>query len=217
MYPPQTWNQQFSVSREITVTGNGEINAQPDYVQVQIEVRTEGQDVSLAQQENAFIMNRVIGSLVALNIPREAIQTTAYTIYPNYDYIDGKQVFRGYEVQNAITVKITDISQAGTVIDTAIQNGANHVSSIQFKIENSGAYYQTALNLALLNAIAKSKSMVETLQVPLQPIPIEITEESQHATPVPYKSFQLSNQEFVTPIEQGSMTITASVRVKFRF
>ena len=99
MYHPQAWYQPHSVSREITVTGIGEVDAQPDYVQIQIEVRTEGKDASLAQQENAFIMNRVIGSLVALNIPREAIQTTAYTISPNYDYIEGKQVFRGYEVQ----------------------------------------------------------------------------------------------------------------------
>ena len=174
MYHPQIWFQPIPDSREITVTGNGEVDAQPDYVQIQIEVRTEGKDVSLAQQENALIMNRVIGSLVALNIPREAIQTTAYTISPNYDYIEGRQVFRGYEVQNAITVKITDISQAGTVIDMAIQNGANHVSSIQFKIEDLDAYYQTALNLALVNAIAKAKSMAETMHVPLQPIPVEI-------------------------------------------
>ncbi len=217
MYQPQVWVQPHSVSREITVTGNGKIDAQPDYIQIQIEVRTEGKDVSQAQKENAFIMNRVIGSLVALNIPREGIQTAAYTISPNYDYIDGKQIFRGYEVQNAITVKITDISQAGTVIDTAIQNGANYVSAVQFKIKDSDTYYQTALKLALLNAIAKAKSMAETMQVPLQSIPIEIVEESQNLTPVPYKSIQLSNQEFVTPIEQGRVPITATVRVKFRF
>lgn len=217
MHHPQMQYQLFPISREMTVTGNGEIIAQPDYVQIQIEVRTEGKDVSLAQQENARIMNRVIESLVALNIPREAIQTAAYTISPNYDYIEGKQVFRGYEVQNAITVKITDISQAGTVIDTAIQNGANHVSAIQFKIENSAAYYQKALNLALINAVAKAKSMAETMNIPLQPIPIEIIEESHDVTPVPYKAVQLSSREFITPIEQGTIPINASVRVKFRF
>ena len=37
MYHPQNWSQPFPVSREITVTGNGEIDAQPDYVQIQIE------------------------------------------------------------------------------------------------------------------------------------------------------------------------------------
>ena len=206
----------FAVPREMTVTGNGEIDVQPDYVQIQIEVRTEGKDVSAAQQENAVIMNRVITSLVALNIPREAIQTTAYTISPNYDYIEGRQVFRGYEVQNAITVKITDISQVGTVIDTAVENGANHVSAIQFKVEDSDAYYRQALQLALIDAQAKAKSMADTMNLPLQLLPVEIVEETI-APPIAYQSFQLSREQSITPIEPGMITVNATVRVKFRF
>ena len=217
LYHPQTWSQPSNVSREMTVTGNGEIAAEPDYAQVQIEVRTQGKDVSTAQQENAQIMNRVIGSLMALNIPREDIQTANYEISPMYDYIEGRQVFRGYEVQNAITVKIMDISQAGTVIDTAVLNGANQVSSIQFKIEDSSIYYRQALRLALVDATAKAVAMAETMHVSIQPIPIEIVEESHHAIPYTFKSVQMSNQESVTPIEQGTLNINANVRVKFKF
>ena len=208
--------QPFAVRREMTVTGNGELVVQPDYAQVQIEVRTEGKNVSAAQQENAMMMKQVIEALVALTIPREDIQTTVYTISPNYDYIEGRQVFRGYEVQNGITVKITDISQAGTVIDTAIQNGANQVSGIHFKIDDSDAYYRQALQLALIDAQAKAKSMADTMHLPLQPLPVEIVEET-NIPPVLYKSVQLSNQQSVTPIEPGMMTVNATVRVKFQF
>ena len=218
MYHPQTWTQPNNVSREMTVTGNGEIAAEPDYAEVQIEVRTQGKDVSTAQQENAQIMNRVIGSLMALNIPREDIQTANYSISPMYDYIEGRQVFRGYEVQNAITVKIMDISQAGTVIDTAVLNGANQVSAIQFKIEDSANDYRKALRLAIVDAHAKAVAMAETIHVSIQPIPIEIIEESNHAIPFPvFKSVQMSNQEIMTPIEQGTIVINATVRVKFKF
>lgn len=197
--------------------GNGEIIAQPDYVQIQIEVRTEGDSISDVQQENARIMTRVIESIVALNIPREAIQTAAYTISPKYDFIEGRQVFRGYVVQNAITVKITDISQAGTVIDTAVQNGANDISAIQFKIENVDAYYRQALNLALMNAMAKAKSMADMMQVPIQLIPFEIIEQSQNVMPAPFRSIQMATKEITTPIEEGRMPIQASVQVKFQY
>ena len=201
----------------MTVTGYGEIAAEPDYVQIQIEVRTQGKDVSGAQQENAQIMNRVIGSIMALNIPREDIQTAHYSISPMYDYIDGRQVFRGYEVQNAITVKIMDISQAGIVIDTAVLNGANQVSAIQFKIEDSAAYYRQALRLALVDAYAKAVAIAETMHISIQPIPIEIIEERNVAIPYTFKSVQISNQEITTPIEQGTMLINATVRVKYKF
>ena len=216
MYHPQIMLQPFAVRREMTVTGNGEVVAQPDYVQIQIEVRTEGKNVSAAQQENAMMMKQVIEALVALTIPREDIQTIVYTISPNYDYIEGRQVFRGYEVQNGITVKITDISQAGAVIDTAIQNGANQVSGIHFKIDDSDAYYRQALQLALIDAQAKAKSMADTMHLPLQLLPVEIVEET-NIPPVLYKSVQLSNQQSVTPIEPGMMTVNATVRVKFQF
>lgn len=201
----------------MTVTGNGEIAATPDYIQIQIEVRTRGRNVSEAQQENALVMNRVIQSLLALHIPQEGIQTTNYSISPVYDYIEGRQVFRGYEVQNAVTVKITDISQAGTVIDAAVQNGANDVSAIQFKIENPSFYYRQALQLALKDAQEKAFTMAETLNISIQPVPIEIVEEDIHAVPIPFKTVQMNVQESVTPIEQGTLQIPATVRVKFRF
>ena len=201
----------------MTVTGNGEIAAEPDYVQIQVEVRTQGKEVSTAQQENSQIMNRVIGSLMALNIPREDIQTAHYSISPMYDYVDGRQSFRGYEVQNVITVKIMDISQAGIVIDTAVLNGANQVSEIQFKIEDSAAYYRQALRLALVDAHAKAVAIAETMHISIQPIPIEIIEERNIAIPYTFKSVQISNQESMTPIEQGTMLINATVRVKYKF
>lgn len=210
--------QPFAASpREITVTGTGEIAAQPDYAQVQIEVRNEGNNVSAVQQENAVIMKRVIDSLLELNIPREAIQTTVYAIFPNYDFIEGRQVLRGYEVQNGVTVKVTSISLVGTVIDTAVKNGANHVSAIQFKMANVDAHYRQALQLAMKDAMAKAKSIAEMIHVDLKYVPVEVIEESTTAEPVPYRSLQLSSQQNVTPIEPGMMPVTAAVRVKFRY
>jgi len=202
--------------RVITVTGNGKVAAQPNYVQIRLEVTTVGKDLSEAQQENATIMNRVIQSILALNIPREDIQTAAYNIIPTYDYIEGKQVFRGYEVTNAITVKVRDVSQVGTVIDTAVKNGANHVSGIQFRVEDADAYYQQALRLALQNAQMKAKTIAETMKLSLHPQPIEIVEEFNEP-PVLYKSVAMADQSLATPIEQGQITISADVRVKFQY
>ncbi|MFJ8066645.1 SIMPL domain-containing protein [Psychrobacillus sp. NPDC096426] len=207
---------QYPPMRVITVTGNGKVDAQPNYVQLQLEVNTEGKDLSVAQQENANTMKQVIQSIIALGIPREDIQTSVYNIVPNYDFVDGRQVFRGYEVRNAITVKVTETSQVGTVIDTAVQNGANHVSSVQFRIDDTTPYYQQALRLALQDAQTKAKTIAETMQLPLHPHPIEIVEESQ-SQPIAFKTVAMAEQSFTTPIEQGQITISAAVRVKFQY
>ncbi|MGN1385391.1 MAG: SIMPL domain-containing protein [Bacillus sp. (in: firmicutes)] len=197
----------------LTVTGNGKVMAQANAVQLQIEVITKGNDVTEAQQENAQNMNRVIQAITDVGIPKENIQTVVYTVSPTYNYIDGKQVFTGFEVINAISVKITDINQVGTVIDTAVQNGANRLSSLQFTVENPDYYYQQALSLALQNAQLKAKTIADTMQLSLHSQPIEIIEEDSSVPPILYKSAALSS----TPIEQGQMTINAAVRVTFRY
>ena len=216
MYYTNISQQHLPSLRVLTVTGDGKVIAKASYVQLQIEVSTQGNNVHEAQQENANIMNRVIQSIIALNIPREDIQTASYTIFPSYDFIEGKQVFKGYEVTNAISVKVTDISQVGTVIDTAVQNGANRITSIQFKIENTDLYYQQALSLALQNAQMKARTIAETMQLSLYPQPIEIVEEN-NSGPVLYKSIAMADQTVSTPIEQGQMSISATVRVKFQY
>jgi len=200
----------------MTVTGNGKVVAQASYVQLQIEVTTQGKNVQQAQQENASTMNRVIQSILALTIPRENIQTAAYTIAPIYDYVEGKQVFTGYEVTNAITVKVPDTNLVGAVIDTAVENGANRISSIQFKIDHADVYYQQALSLALHNAQMKANTIAQTLHLALHPQPLEIVEENESG-PVLYKSMAMADSSITTPIEQGQITISAAVRVTFQY
>lgn len=216
MYYQSMRGHLFSPLRVITVRGDGEVFVKPNYAQIQIEVSTEGKDVRGAQQENANIMNQVIQSLLQLNIPREDIQTAAFNVLPQYDYVEGKQIFRGYEVTNALTVKVRDTNKIGSVIDTAVQNGANRVSGIQFKIENADPYYQQALRLALQNAQTKAKTIAETLKLTLHPQPIEVVEERETG-PILYKTVAMADQTFSTPIEPGQIMINAIVRVKYQY
>lgn len=202
--------------RVITVTGRGVIEVAPNYIQLQVGVRTEGEEVQQTQAENAQIMTRVIQSLLALDIPRENIQTAAFNVFPQYDYIEGKQVFRGYEVTNAITVKLNDIEKASAVIDTAVANGANSISSIQFGLDNPELVYQTALQKALHNAQAKAQTIAQTMKIALYPQPVSIVEE-QHIQPELYKSLSMANSQAGTPIEQGEISITATVTVKYQY
>ncbi|HJF33360.1 MAG TPA: SIMPL domain-containing protein, partial [Sporosarcina psychrophila] len=127
MYYPYVQQMTHQEQRNMTVTGIGNLTAAPDIAQIQLEVSTENDQLNHAQKENSYEMNQVIDSLLRLGIDRENIQTVSYNINPQYNYIDGEQVFKGYKVTNAITVKITAIDQVGSVIDVAVQNGANRV------------------------------------------------------------------------------------------
>lgn len=199
--------------RIMTVTGIGNVSIAPDIVRIQLEVITENKQLQRAQQENASVMSGVIESLVALGIDRNNIQTVSYNITPQYDYLEGEQRFRGYQVTNAITVQTTNIQQIGAIIDTAVQNGVNRVSNIQFTVADEQKYYQQALSLALENAVAKAETIARTMQLQLEPQPIRIVEEIS-GQPVAYRALA---SEVSTPIEQGQVSIHAKVEVQFEY
>ena len=216
MYYPYAQQMPRRHRRVMTVTGIGNISVAPDTVQIQLEVRTENRQLSQAQQENAHVMNQVIESLLELGIGRENIRTVSYNIVPQYDYVDGRQTFRGYQVINAIAVKTINIEQAGKIIDTAVQNGANQVSNIHFTVANEQAYYQQALSRALENAVEKAQTISRTMQLQLEPQPIKIIE-LVGEQPVAYRTFATADMNVSTPIEQGQITINAKVEVQFEY
>ncbi|MCZ2259537.1 SIMPL domain-containing protein [Sporosarcina sp. G11-34] len=216
MYYPYVQKVIRQQRRVMTVTGVGHLFIEPDIVQIQLEVSTENKQLIQAQRENASIMNQVVESLVELGIRSENIQTASYNIFPQYDYIEGEQVFRGYEVSNGITVRITNIEQAGNVIDIAVQNGVNRVSNIQFTVENEPLEYQKALNLALKNALANAQAMAETMNLQLDPTPIKIVEEVTEQ-PITQRMFASAEAHTSTPIKQGQIIVNAAVKVQFQY
>ncbi|MFG6150575.1 SIMPL domain-containing protein [Halobacillus sp. B23F22_1] len=207
-------NHQSMQKRVMTVTGEGSASSQPDVASLQVGVVTESMNLTQAQQENARVMERVIASIVSLGVPRASIQTSEYTILPQYDYDSGSQVFRGYEVTNIITVKNENIGQTGEIIDTAVQNGANRVSTIQFSVKNPEALYQQALSEALRDAYLKANTLAGTMRAQLDPAPMKVMERGKDG-PVPLaKAGTFASS---TPIEPGQLEVEAAVEVQFQF
>lgn len=215
MYYPYIRQQVEKPSRLITVVGHGEVSAEPDIATIQLEINTLSKELQEAQQQNTTLMNQVIQSLYQLGIPKENIQTVFYSVVPSYDYINGEQVFRGYEVTNAIAVTITDIQQVGNVIDTAVSNGANRVSNVQFSVENVELHKQEAIAKALQNAEMKARTVANTLHLQMYPQPIKVMEIENGGQPTAFKAVAMSNSG--TPIEGGQISITSTMRVQYEY
>jgi uncharacterized protein YggE len=85
------------------------------------------------------------------------------------------------------------------------------VDLISFESSNPEYYYQQALNLAVADAVEKAKSVSDSLGIPIETIPVSITENS--AAPRPMQTFQ---REFAaTPVVPGSISVDASITAEF--
>lgn len=201
---------------KLKVNGKGSIMAEPDEAVVVLGVTNENVQLELAQRENAEKVAAIISALVALGVPKNSIQTQTYQIQPQYDFVDGKQVFRGYSVIHFLKINVDDISAVGKITDAAVNAGANSVSSIEFIVSDPTVYYKEALSAALSDALSKAASIGMQLKVNVLQIPFQVTEESyQNGPPIPYTTMQAAGP--TTPIQPGQIEITAFIEAMFYY
>ncbi|QIZ09855.1 SIMPL domain-containing protein [Priestia megaterium] len=201
----------------IKVSGEGEMAIQPDSASVNLGIITESKQVITAQQQNSLEVTKVIDSLISLGITKNNIQTFDYRIESDYDYDQGKQIFRGYKISHILQVKIEDLSIIGKVVDTAVQNGVNYVSNVQFTVKDKESFYKQVLVMAVNNAIERAKTIAGTLNVSLIPTPRLIIEGGRTVQPVINQPGAFVKGASSTQIEPGQITVKADVIAEFHF
>ncbi|MDF2523794.1 MAG: hypothetical protein K0R31_1435 [Clostridiales bacterium] len=217
-YPAHAQSMQSDSWRwagKLKLEGRGSIQAEPDIATVVLGVTSENMQLKAAQEENARKVTNVLNTLKALGIANSDIQTRTYQAEPIYDYIEGKQVFRGYRVLHSLEITIKDIERTGEVIDRAVESGANIINSISFTISDTTSMYQQALNAAIDDAKAKAISVARKLNIAISQVPVQIIEQSLPPEgPIPYTVQAVQAQ---TPIQPGQIEITAQVEVIYYY
>lgn len=216
MYNPYRKQTFDRTQRKMTVVGIGEVSVKPNIVKIQFNVITKHEQINKAQQENSYQMNQVIQSLVQFGIHQDNIQTTSFEVRPVYDYVDGKEIFRGYEVINTITVRTDQLDQVGRIIEIAIQNGANQIFNLELALEQSQIFERQALHKALEDAHGKAQAIAQQMHLNLDPIPIKIEEDIEERL-FSYAKTSFAEFDSSTPVEPGLIQIQAKVRVNFRY
>jgi len=191
------------------VTGAGAVKAVPDTAIVKLGIVTENAMLENARRENAARTNTIVNALSNEGIEKKDISTGNFSIDPIYDYVDGKQIFKGYRISNMLTVTIADIARAGEIIDKATFAGANRVDNVIFTLANMSRYYDEALNLAVLNALHKAAEIGSTLDVRVDEFPFKITEKSDGTQLFTASTSKLAAPS--TPILPGQLEITSSI------
>lgn len=156
----------------ITVSGIGEIYAKPDLALISFSVVIEKKTVEGAMAENTKKMNVVIDSIKKQGVEEKDLKTTNFAISPLYEwrkdeFLREKRVLIGYEVRQALEVKIRDLTKIGDVIQTATEAGVNQVGDLQFTIDKQDELKSQARKEAIEKARAKASEMAEQLGVKL--------------------------------------------------
>ncbi|HOQ08012.1 MAG TPA: SIMPL domain-containing protein [Clostridiales bacterium] len=206
--------------KTINVSGQSKVTASPDFATISLGVVTEDKDAKAAQKANAGSMEKVIGSIKALGIADEDIQTSNYSISPVYSYNKetGESMITGYTVNNTVNVTVRDLSKVGSVIDAAAESGVNTSSSIRFGLSNYEDYYNEALKNAVLAADRKAKTIADALGVKLKGA-VTVNESGGYSPLLNYAVYDMKAEGVgaSTPIQAGQLEITAYVNIVYEY
>jgi uncharacterized protein len=206
----------------IVTTGQAEVKRAPDRAWVAINAESRAKDPKEAQRRNVAAMEAVVAKLKGMNLGEDAIRTTAYELHPEFDYVEGKQILRGYVARNSIEVRIDDIARIGEVLGVSVGSGATSVGGLRFGLKDRDAAEREALRLAV--ADARGRADAAAAGAGLQVARVQRIEEQRSSGPEPPRPMmrQMAMTESAAgnapPIAPGTIEIrsivTLTVQIK---
>lgn len=206
----------------ITVSGEGKVEATPDIALLSFGVQTGRQSsAEIAMTKLAEDMNAIIAAVKAAGVEEKDIQTQYLNLNPAYDWLDGRQVERGFEASQSLQVKVRDLDKISDILDVAVSNGANQSGGVSFTIDEITELQAQAREEAINDAEAKAQKLADQLGVTLGAIR-GFSDGYMGGVPMPYYERAVSmdagsamNQAKAPEIPAGEQEINANVSITY--
>jgi uncharacterized protein YggE len=203
----------------VRVHGEATISQQPDRVQLDVGVISQGATSQAAADLNARQSKAVIDALRQV-LPSGNIQTVNLSVNPNYQYPkDGSPpTILGYTANNTVRLQLDELNIMPKLIDAATKAGASNLNRLNFGLRDDSAARANALGKAADQARAGAVALAERMHVKLGRL-LRV-EEEQPVIVSPGRQVEFSPSAETgatakTPIEPGSIDVHASVSLTF--
>lgn len=200
------------------VTGEGKVSVIPDIAKVSIGVESQGPTAKQVRDDLNQRINAVSDAVKQLGIDAKDIQTTNYSIYPTYDYSNGKQRITGYQASTNLSITVRDMDKANTVLDTATDKGANTVGGITFDVADRTASENEARQKAFQEAHKKAEMAAQIAGFKLGRVINYSENAGGQPYPIMYDKVALEARAQAAPgaeIQPGSQEIVLNVTISY--
>jgi hypothetical protein len=207
--------------RTITVSATGTVEREPEQGVALLAVESEANNARAAADANAQKMTQLVAALRRSGLTDRQIRTVSYELRPEYERRErGEEPPRivSYRAINMVQITVDTVPRLGGIIDAAIGAGANRVASIRFQLRDPHSAHVEAVQIAMRNARREAEAVAQAAGQRLGP-PLNIsTGGFQPPPPMPMYRMEAVDMaaQAVTPVESGTLAVTAHVNVVFR-
>jgi uncharacterized protein YggE len=195
------------------------VAAEPDIVTIGAGVSSEAATATEALRVNSAEMEKVIAQLKKLGVAERDIQTTGINLNARYDYDQDarRQIFRGYEASNRVSVKLRKIAETGRVLDALVAAGATDLNGPSFGLENDEPAKDAARTRALDRAKARAEDYARQFGYDSVRV-LAVTESMSGSSPMPERAMMRASADMVAaapPVQPGLVQTGISITIKY--
>jgi uncharacterized protein len=195
----------------ITVTGNGTVDVTPDRASFDFGVTTNGTTAAQALNSNSTQAHSIIDALKKAGIASADIQTSQVSLWPQTR--DNGRVITGYQASNSVNVT-APLAKSGSLVDAAVNAGANNVDGPTLDTSQKDALYNQALKQAVVQAKGKAEAIAAAAGLTLGS-QLKVHEGGQTQLIYAEQSLAAGPAKVAPPVEAGTQKIQASVTVTY--
>jgi uncharacterized protein YggE len=201
-------------TRQVTVLGSGEVQGEPDTLNVNASIEFIAPEVTGAMNQTSDRQQAVITALVDAGVDRKDISTSEVSLQPQFSGApDNPQAIVGYRASNSIDIKIRQLDAASQALALIVSSGGNatRINSVNYSIEDDSQLVRDARSRAFNDAQERAQQYAQLSGSDLGKV-ISISETQEPTPPQPLPSTRGAEMAAV-PLEPGQQTVGFTVTV----
>ncbi len=205
-----------SALRLVSVTGQGQVTAEPDMATIRIGVTHEDEEAKVAMDRTADAATKVLTQLEAAGLDPRDVQTGSVSLNPvwtNRGSSNEPARITGFVATISVTARVRDLDSLGSVLDAVINDGANQLGGIEFGIQDPAPLMEQARRNAVADGQAKADVLADAAGITLGPL--QSMSEGGVARPQGVM-MAMEARDASIPIAAGELTLSATVSMVYQ-
>ncbi len=201
-------------SRRVSVSGEGEIEVEPDIAEVSMGVLVFDKDLMTAKVKADSAITMIFGAYEKMGLSTEDIKPTQLYVKPEYKMVDKEWKFMGYEITRSIEVTLREIEMINELINRSIAAGANRLKDIGLSSSRKEELKDKTMAMAIEDAKSRAENLASGFGAQLGKV-IKINEGDDSFGSIAYSVSMLNSAHKKATFQPGRIKITNKVDAVF--
>lgn len=210
-----------NVQRTVAVSGEGEVQAEPDHALVTLGAEARKPKLDDARNEVAKTVDAVLKLTRDLKIDPKLVRSTRVNVQPEYNWESStrERTLIGYYVSRQVEVDLRDLDKLGQLLERATDLGVNQLGDPRLDSSKRRDLEREALGKAVADAHANAEAVAKAAGAKLGPArTISATSESVQP-PMPMvraKAMAVTAAgDAAQSYQSGQMNFTGRVQIEY--